>query len=164
MTVIVLGTPAIAMAGTIGSGSGPGRPVQVQVQIVCPRLSGKYVRGVRPPLPGKQVKIERIKLHGLPPRARLRLACPLPKGCPPGVLRFDMASGSSTLTEVAGPVLAPTEEFGYQGQIYTIMSVNPGAGSFTVFRDGSLFVNNGPGITRGIGLMACGPRPVRQKI
>jgi hypothetical protein len=161
MTVIVLGTPAIAMAGTIGSG--PGRPVQVQ--IVCPRLFGKHVKSVRLFPPGKQVKIQRIniKLHGLPPRARLRLACPLPKACRPGVLSFDMASGSSTLTEVAGPVLAPTQEFSYQGQVYTIMSVNPGADSFTVFRDGVLFVNGGPAITRGIGLMGCVPQAVRYK-
>jgi hypothetical protein len=153
MTVIVFGTPAIALAGTVGSGPGPGGPVRVQV--VCPRLPGKHVRLVRPLPPGKQVKIQRIKLGGLPPRARLRLACPLPKACPPGILSFDLAPGSSTLTEVAGPVLAPTQEFSYQGQLYTIMSVNPGADSFTVFRDGVLFVNGGPAITRGIGIMAC---------
>jgi hypothetical protein len=35
------------------------------------------------------------------------------------------------------------------------MTVNPGAGSFTVFRDGLLFVNHGPAITRAIGLMVC---------
>jgi hypothetical protein len=66
-----------------------------------------------------------------------------------------VAPGSSTLTEVSGPVLAPPEEFRYDGQIYTIMTVNPGAGSFTVFRDGVLFVNHGPAITRAIGFMAC---------
>jgi hypothetical protein len=174
MAVIVLGTPAIAMAGTIGSVPGPGRPVQVQ--IVCPRLFGKPVKSLRlfPPgkqvktrlpfPPGKQVKIQRvvnIKLHGLPPRARLRLACPPPKAC--RVLSFDMAPGSSTATEVAGPVLAPTQEFSYQGQAYTIMSVNPGDDSFTVFRDGVLFVNGGPAITRGIGIMACNPGPFGKK-
>jgi hypothetical protein len=175
MAVIVLGTPAIAMAGTIGSVPGPGRPVQVQ--IVCPRLPGKFVRNVRLPLPGKPVSIERIKLrgkqvkiqriniklHGLPPRSRLRLACPFPKACPPGILSFDMAPGSSTLTEVSGPVLAPTQEFSYQGQMYTIMSVNPGADSFTVFRDGVLFVNGGPAITRGIGMMGCNHGPFGKK-
>jgi hypothetical protein len=74
-----------------------------------------------------------------------------------------MAPGSSTLTEVSGPVLAPPEEFSYHGQIYTIMTVNPGAGRFTVFRDGTLFVNHGPAITRATGFMVCTPRPVRQK-
>jgi hypothetical protein len=43
------------------------------------------------------------------------------------------------------------------------MTVNPGAGSFTVFRDGMLFVNRGPAIARATGFMACTPPPVRQK-
>ncbi|HJY99243.1 MAG TPA: hypothetical protein VJ305_00885 [Streptosporangiaceae bacterium] len=89
---------------------------------------------------------------------RYRARHPLPRA-----LTFDMAPGSSTLTEVSGPVLAPPEEFSYHGQIYTIMTVNPGAGSFTVFRDGTLFVNHGPAITRATGFMVCTPRPVRQK-
>jgi hypothetical protein len=71
------------------------------------------------------------------------------------VLRFDLATGSSTLTEVSGPVLAPTQEFSYRGDTYTIMSVNPGADSFTVFKDGFLFVNKGAAITGGAGFMIC---------
>ncbi len=144
MTVIVLGTPAIALAGTIAPGSGPGHPGQVR--IVCP-----------PPPHGKPVRL-RLRLqyarrHGK--GARLRLACAFPRGCPPQPLTFDVASGGSTLTEVRGPVLAPPEEFWYDGQIYTIMSVNPGADSFTVFRDNALFVNEGPAITGATGLMLC---------
>ena len=67
--------------------------------------------------------------HGKP--VPIRLSCPdipakpLPRGCKPQVLRFDMAAGSSTLTEVSGPVLAPPQEFSYDGNTYTIMSVNP---------------------------------------
>ena len=38
---------------------------------------------------------------------------------------------------------------------YTIMSVNPGADSFTVFLNGWLVVNKGAAITDGIGFMAC---------
>jgi hypothetical protein len=71
------------------------------------------------------------------------------------VLRFDLATGSSTLTEVSGPILAPTQEFSYRGDTYTIMSVNPGADSFTVFKDGFLFVNKGTAITGGSGVMCC---------
>lgn len=37
----------------------------------------------------------------------------------------------------------------------------PGAGRFTVFRDGVLFVNDGPAIARATGFMVCTPRPVR---
>jgi len=147
LTIIVLGTPAIALASTIDPGSGgPG-----QVRTVCPPPPGKHVR----PRPGH------VERHGTRPRDRL--VRPFPRGCPPRALTFDMAPGSSTLTEVSGPVLAPPEEFSYHGQIYTIMTVNPGAGSFTVFRDGMLFVNHGPAITRATGFMVCTPRPVRQK-
>jgi DNA-binding beta-propeller fold protein YncE len=78
-------------------------------------------------------------------------------GCPPPVLAFDVASGSSTLTEVSGPTLAPSEEFSYDGGIYTIMSVDPGANSFTVFRNNFLFVNSGPPITNGHGILLCSP-------
>jgi hypothetical protein len=153
MTVIVLGTPAIALASAIDPGSGSGGPGQVR--IVCPPPPGKHVRPR--PVPARV----RVKRHGTPPRGRL--VCPFPRGCPPRVLTFDMAPGSSTLTEVSGPVLAPPEEFSYHGQIYTIMTVNPGAGSFTVFRDGLLFVNHGPAITRATGFMVCTPRSVRKK-
>jgi hypothetical protein len=161
MTVIVLGTPAIALASTVGSGSGPAPGPGGQVQIVCTvgpgqQLSTRVVR-IRAKVGRIAPGVIRLKLHGRPPRGFL--ACPFPRACPP--LTFDMAPGSSTLTEVSGPVLAPPEEFSYQGQTYTIMSVNPGAGSFTVFRDGALFVNQGPAITRGIGLMTCAPRIVR---
>jgi hypothetical protein len=35
------------------------------------------------------------------------------------------------------------------------LPVNPGADSFTVFRDGFLFVNKGAAITDGTGFMTC---------
>ena len=155
LTVIVLGTPAIALASTIDPASGSGGPVQVR--IACPLPPGKHVRPRSKPGP----RVVRVKRHG--PRPRARLACPFPRGCPPRVLTFDVAPGSSTLTEVSGPVLAPPEEFSYHGQSYTIMTVDPGADGFTVFRDGLLFVNHGPAITRAKGFMACTPRPVRLK-
>jgi hypothetical protein len=101
----------------------------------------------------------KARRHGKP--VRLWVACPLipakplPKGCKPEVLKFDMAPGSSTATEVSGPILAPAQEFSYDGDTYTIMSVNPGADSFTVFRDNFLFVNKGDAITGGVGIMTC---------
>jgi hypothetical protein len=154
LTVIVLGTPAIALAGTVGSGP-PG-----QVKIACPPVNFERFN--------KQVKLKAIRLRrfGRPGPGvvavrpgqfpRFRIACRLrPRGCPPQALTFDLASGSSTLTEVSGPTLAPPEEFAYDGSTYTIMTVNPGADSFTVFRNGFLFVNSGPAITDGTGLLAC---------
>jgi hypothetical protein len=96
---------------------------------------------------------------------RVRVACPfipakpvpvkpVPR-CRPEVLRFDVAAGSSTLTEVSGPTLAPTQEFSYGGDTYTVMTVNPGADSFTAFKDGFLFVNKGAAIAGGTGVMCC---------
>ena len=207
ITVIVLGTPALALASTAGSGPGQvwvqvsGQPVQV---IACPGPHGKPVPRklvhVKPPGKGarirvacafpkgclprpavtlncragkrcpSQVAISRVcrSGKGCPP-ANVRLVCPfpkpfpkpLPKGCPSATLTFDVASGSSTLTEVSGPVLAPVEQFTYDGQTYTINTVNPGADSFTVFTDNALFVNNGPAITDGIGHMSCTPSSVQ---
>lgn len=164
LVITMLAVPAAAaMAGTSGSGPGYGQPPR-QIQIACPapfRLHNFHkghftitIKG-KPNLqallkarrPGKPVFIHLI-CPNIPPR-------PFPPGCKPQILRFDMAAGSSTLTEVSGPVLAPPQEFAYQGNTYTIMSVNPGADSFTVFENGWLFVNNGNAITNGVGLMAC---------
>ena len=66
-----------------------------------------------------------------------------------------MASGSSTVYEVSGPTLAPAEEFTFDGNTYTIWTVNPGDDSFTMSVNGSLFVNGGAAITDGVGFMAC---------
>jgi hypothetical protein len=177
MTVIVLGTPAIALASSIGSGPGAGQPVQVP--LACPRpplgrpphvklLPPRFLH-LKPPGRGVRIRLLCRLPKGCPPPvavrlvcrpgkgcppASLSLVCPVPKACPPAALKFDMASDSSTLTEVSGPVLAPPEQFQYDGQTYTIMTVNPGAGSFTVFRDNVLFVNNGPAITNAVGYMA----------
>jgi hypothetical protein len=46
LTVIVLGTPAIALASTITAGSGP----PAQTRIVCPPPPAKHVKHVRPRL------------------------------------------------------------------------------------------------------------------
>jgi hypothetical protein len=143
----LLAVPTAAMAGTAGSGP-------VTVKIGCPpRLYGKPVK----------VKIKALRLrrhrHGKP--IQIAISCgklpPFGMGCRPQPLVFDMASGSKTLTEVSGPTLAPVEEFFYAGGIYTIMTVNPGADSFTVFHDNFLFVNSGPAITNGRGILLCSP-------
>jgi hypothetical protein len=156
------------MAGTSGSGPGYGQPPR-PIQIACPppfwlHKGHKGHKGqVTITIKGKAYLKARAYLlkhrHGKP--VPIRLICPnitakpFPAGCKPQILRFDMAAGSHTLTEVSGPVLAPPQEFTYQGNTYTIMSVNPGADSFTVLRNGWLFVNNGAAITDGIGFMAC---------
>jgi hypothetical protein len=68
---------------------------------------------------------------------------------------FDVAPGSSTVYEVSGPTLASAEEFRYAGGTYTIWSVNPGAGSFTMSLGETVFVNEGPAITNATGYLVC---------
>jgi hypothetical protein len=84
------------------------------------------------------------------------------QACPPGhalarpqSFTFAVASGSSTVYEVSGPTLASAEEFRYGGNIYTIWSVNPGAGSFTMSLGETLFVNEGPSITGATAHLLC---------
>jgi hypothetical protein len=178
LMVALLAIPATAMASS-GSGSGgPGYAPPRAIQAVCPvpfrlrkghlkqvSVKGKVVRinGKLPPKAllkllrhGKKGRIELIR-HGK--KGRVEIVCNLRPGpplCLGPILRFDVAAGSSNLTEVSGPTLSPTETFTYRGGTYTIMSINPGADSFTVFYDNILFVNHGAAITNGVGFMACG--------
>jgi hypothetical protein len=157
LVITLIAVPAAtAMASTSGSGpkaggTGYGRPTPVQV--ACPLLH-RFPKGR---FNGKAYGLKHR--HGK--RGTVRIRCPyipakpLPKGCKPEVLRFDMAAGGRTLTEVSGPILAPAQEFSYDGTTYTIMSVNPGADSFTVFANNFLFVNKGAAITNGVGIMGC---------
>ncbi len=153
LTVTMLAVPAAAMASTGGPAPAPGYGQHRPVQVICLR-PGRHL-----PVEYKVAAVRAYQVarrHGKP--LRLRLICPripakpLP-GCRPRILRFDMAAGSAAMTEVSGPVLAPAEEFSYDGGTYTIMSVNPGAGTFTVFLNGWLFVNKGAAITGGIGFL-----------
>jgi hypothetical protein len=71
-------------------------------------------------------------------------------------LTFSVAADSSVLTEVSGPELYPTEEFVYDGNTYTVMTVNPGANQFTAFVNNFLFTNHGAAITSATGALICG--------
>jgi hypothetical protein len=182
LLLALLAIPAAAMASSGGSGSGgPGYGPPRTVQAACPfparLLKGRHkgqvvvkgrtiwVKGKIPPKilaqllrHGKKGRVTVVLRHGK--KGRVTLVCPFPPGppfCLGPVLRFDMAAGSSTLTEVSGPILAPAQTFRYDGNSYTIMSVDPGADSFTVFiNDINLFVNHGAAITNGVGFMPCG--------
>ena len=139
LIVTMLAVPAAAaMASTGGSGSDRPWPGQS----MCPQPSQHHHR------------------HHKPAQTQV---CPLPsKNCPSGYafgqpqsFTFDVASGSSTVYEVSGPTLASAEEFSYNGSIYTIWSVNPGADSFTMSLGATLFVNEGPSITNATGYLVC---------
>jgi hypothetical protein len=172
MVVALLGTllvaPTAAMASTAGSGpgSGPGSgqgfgpgPGPGPITIVCPP----------PLLRGKPIKVRALrrllrKHPGRPIQINISIKCsrvvfrpfPVTQACRLRPLVFDATSGSSTLTEVSGPTLAPAQEFMYAGNIYTIMTVDPGADSFTAFLDNVLFVS-GSTITNGHGTLLCSP-------
>ena len=170
LVITMLAVPAAAaMASTGGSGPGDGGPAYGppgQIQIACPQPThdgqGQVtVKAYSQAWLKAYTKAWAIRHHhGRPPF--VRIACPyipakpLPKGCEPQRLVFDMAAGSSSMTEVSGPVLAPAQTFTYDGSSYTIISVNPGADSFTVYKDDiSLFTNPGDTITDGVALMCC---------
>jgi hypothetical protein len=149
-------SPGSGNPGPGSPGGGYGRPGPAR--LACPPGFRKArTRAYR--LRHRHGKPVQVRIHGKP--VQVRITCPFipakpaPKACRPALLRFEMAAGSSTLTEVSGPVLAPSQEFRYDGATYTIMTINPGADSFTVFRDGFLFVNKGTAITDGTGFMTC---------
>ena len=168
LMVAMLAIPAAAMASSGSASGGPGYGQPRAVQAVCPvpfRLRKGHPRR-EVVIKGKGVAV-RTKLsrkallkllrHGK--KGRVEIVCKFRRGqqvCLGPILRFDVASGSSTLTEVSGPTLWPTQTFVYRGETYTIMSVNPGADSFTAFVNNFLFVNHGAAITNGVGFMPCG--------
>ena len=171
----MLAVPATAAMASTGGGPGDGpgdggaaygQPTPLQ--IACPRPT--YYRQGQGQVTVKAYGQPWLRAytpawikrhhHARPPF--VQIACPfipakpLPKGCEPQRLVFDMAAGSSTMTEVSGPVLAPAQTFSYDGGSYTIISVNPGEDSFTVYKDDvSLYTNPGDTITNGVALMGC---------
>ncbi|MGH3191746.1 MAG: hypothetical protein ACRDPY_27005 [Streptosporangiaceae bacterium] len=170
LMVALLAIPAAAMASS-GSGSsvsgGPGYAPPRAVQAVCPvpfrlrkgHLKRVYIKGKVVSFKGKRPPKALLRLLRHGKKGRVEIVCrfrPGPPLCLGPIVRFDVASGSSNLTEVSGPILWPSQTFVYRGGTYTIMSVNPGANSFTVFHDNILFVNHGAAITNGVGFMACG--------
>jgi hypothetical protein len=154
LVVTMLAVPAAAAmastgASTGGSGPGYGRPGPVQVACQLPD-------GFRKGPVKVQAYARAYRIHHRKPLP-IRIVCPNPyqQVCAPQRLVFGMAAGGSTVTEVSGPVLSPRQQFSYGGGSYTITSVNPGAGSFTVAKDGCPFVNQGTAITDGVGQVSC---------
>jgi hypothetical protein len=180
LMITMLAIPTAAMAGTTGSPPGPGTvsvavggpgPVPPGVVVACrlPKLlRGKHSRvqvtiNGQVKVNGQGVPITIAQLfkrgkHGKPVSIRIfcgrRLVKPKPQPCLGQAITFSGAAGSSALTEVSGPTLTPPEQFTYDGNTYTIMSVNPGAGTFTVFLNNFLF-KPGAAITTATGYLTC---------
>ena len=154
----LLAIPTAAMASTGGSGSGYGttesvRPIQ---PYVCysgfHRVHHHFNRYWWRWHNDREIRVG---------------TCPFPRPIPqprPGPLQcqssqtltFSVAADSSTITEVSGPQLSPAQEFVYDGNTYTVMSVNPGADQFTAFVNNFLFTNHGAAITDATGAIVCG--------
>ena len=158
LIVTMLAVPAAAMASTGSSGSGPGHPGPGQFACPPPFLFHHRLHQAR-------IHLRRnfyFRRKGQHRAVRIACAFPLPYRVPAqappfcgGTFTFDIASGSSTFTEVSGPTLAAPEEFAYDGNTYTIWTVNPGADSFTASVNGSQYVDDGPSITGGTADLLC---------
>jgi len=163
-TVIgLLAIPTAAMASTVssggsGAGSGYGKTVSVQTKEIVPLQPNECYVG------WYKVDHHAQKYFYWWQNGREYTAsfCPFPeqiplpqvKVCEKQLLTFSVAAGSHALTEVSGPELWPTEQFIYDGNVYTIMSINPGADQFTAFVNNLLFTNNtGAAITNATGVI-----------
>jgi hypothetical protein len=162
----LLAVPTAAMASTAGYGPGSGQgfgpgPGPGPITIVCPPplLHGKpiKVKAFRRLLRKHPRKLVRINIS-IKCSGKVSPPVQVAQFCRPRPLVFDATSGSSALTEVSGPTLAPAEEFVYDGSIYTIMSVNPGADSFTTFLNNALYVS-GSTLTNQKAKLLCSPVP-----
>jgi hypothetical protein len=156
LIVTMLAVPAAAAMASTGGTDRPGPG-----QSVCPP---PYLLHHRPH--ARHLNRYRYRHHH--PKRNLVCSVSVPfqplqsQNCPSGYaygqaqsLTFSVASGSSTVYEDSGPTLAPAEEFTYDGNTYTIWTVNPGADSFTMSVNGSLYVNGGPDITDATGNLVC---------
>ena len=152
----LLAIPTAAMASTGssgGSGSGHGTTVSLQ-----PRECHYGFHRVH----HHYKKYFEWWRHG---REYRTVTCPFPRQIPlpqpqrcllSQTLTFSVAGDSSVMTEVSGPQLSPSEQFVYDGNTYTVMTVNPGADQFTAFVNSSLFTNGGAAITDATGAIVCG--------
>jgi|HubBroStandDraft_6_1064221.scaffolds.fasta_scaffold89245_2 hypothetical protein len=154
VTIGLLAIPAAAMASTITPGDPPGADYTSNVQVQPIQC---YV--------GWQKVHHHSKRYfdwWQDGREFTALACPFPKQvslpapnqCQGQLLTFSVAPDSSVMTEVSGPQLSPTEQFIYDGNVYTIMSINPGADQFTAFVNNVLFsTNDSTAITNATGIV-----------
>jgi len=148
--------PATAMASTVSATQGPG-PVQVPVPAKClppgviTRAPVKVKPPVKPPVGvtkpvrGKPVAVLVLGCCGVTPRHAVPRS---PQVCRAQAVEFDMAAGSSVVTEVRGPRLHAGERLLYQRQLYTVRSV--WGRDFDVDHQGTLVTNNGLAIHDGI--------------
>lgn len=153
VTIGLLAIPAAAMASTVGSGdsgSGYGPVVSVQPDACYYGFQKVHHHAKKYFDWWQNGRVFTTSYCPFPEQIPL----PPPKVCEKQLLTFSVAAGSHALTEVSGPELWPTEQFIYDGNVYTIMSINPGADQFTAFVNNLLFTNNsGAAITNATGVV-----------
>ena len=141
LIVAMLAVPAAAMAATASSGSGSGHPGQGQF---CPNNPFFQHR--------HHHFRHHFRDHGRHHRHHNFNNCfpffpPVPPAgsCTGPSFIFTWAHNSNSFFEESGPTLAAGEQFSFDGNIFTIGTANPAAGSYTLTT-----VNNGPSIIFGV--------------
>jgi hypothetical protein len=152
LAVALASIPATAMASTGSPARGPGPvpaagPARCPVGVIKPPPGGVVVPVVKP-APGKPVVVvvaccgQVLRSSHRPVRAT--------RVCQSQTVVFDMAAGSSVVTEVHGARLHHGERLLYKGQLYTVRSV--WGDHFDVDQRGSLVVNTGQSIWKGVAI------------
>jgi hypothetical protein len=159
LTVALGGIPVTAMASTASPAQGPG-PAPAPVRLSCPPRVIKPAPAPTPtsapkpvqvkPAPGKPVFYVVCCGQPLTPRSSVRpvVVSVRTRACKAQVVVFDMAAGSSVVTEVSGARLHSGERLRYQREVYTVRSV--WGRKFDVDQGGKLVVNTGPAIHDGV--------------
>jgi hypothetical protein len=154
--LLAIPTAAMASTGSSGdSGSGYGTTVSVQPNACYygfHRVHRHYQRYFEWWRHGRK-----YQALVCPFPRKLPLPQPIPQQCLSSqTLTFSVATNSSVMTEVSGPQLSPAEEFVYDGNTYTVATINPGAGQFTAWVNNFIFTNHGAAITNATGAIVCG--------
>ena len=140
-------TAAMASTGATG-GSGSGKTLSVQPK-ECQVVYHRHHHHVK-----KYFEWWQDGREFTAPYCPFPVPAPVPADqCQGQILTFSVAAGSSAMTEVSGPQVIPTEQFSYDGNTYTIMSINPGADQFTAFVNNLLFTNGSTAITNATGVI-----------
>jgi hypothetical protein len=154
LAVAMASIPATAMASTGGPAPGPGPvPARCPAGVSVPP-PGRALVPVAKPAPGKPVVVAVVCCGQVQVRRNTTRPVPVGRFCRVQTVVFDMAAGSSVVTEVHGVRVHHGERLLFQGQLYTVSSV--WGNHFDVDHQGRLVVNTGPAIRNGLAIVLGG--------